>query len=77
MRVKCVICDEIGQLKDDAPLAKKLETVQSIRICVINATNGLPIKRLQGLQQVTSSSIAVPIPLKKTFNNRKCKASEA
>ena len=24
MRVKCVICDEIGQLKDDAPIAKKL-----------------------------------------------------
>ena len=24
MRVKCVICDEIGQLPDDAPLAKKL-----------------------------------------------------
>lgn len=24
MRVKCVICDEIGQLLDDAPLAKKL-----------------------------------------------------
>ncbi|MEK3935233.1 YlaI family protein [Sporosarcina sp. FSL W7-1349] len=24
MRVKCVICDEIGQLPDDLPLAKKL-----------------------------------------------------
>ncbi|WP_235588555.1 YlaI family protein, partial [Sporosarcina koreensis] len=24
MRVKCVLCDEIGQLVDDAPLAKKL-----------------------------------------------------
>ena len=24
MRVKCVICDEIGQLPDEAPLAKKL-----------------------------------------------------
>lgn len=24
MRVKCVICDEIGQLPDHAPLAKKL-----------------------------------------------------
>ena len=24
MRVKCVICDNIGQLPDDAPLAKKL-----------------------------------------------------
>lgn len=24
MRVKCVICDGIGQLPDDAPLAKKL-----------------------------------------------------
>ena len=24
MRVKCVICDEIGQFTDDAPLAKKL-----------------------------------------------------
>ncbi|MHA6258572.1 YlaI family protein [Sporosarcina sp. CAU 1771] len=24
MRVKCVICDEIGQLSDDEPLAKKL-----------------------------------------------------
>lgn len=24
MRVKCVICDEIGQLPDDAPLAKTL-----------------------------------------------------
>lgn len=24
MRVKCVICDEIGNLPDDAPLAKKL-----------------------------------------------------
>jgi len=24
MRVKCVICDVVGQLSDDAPLAKKL-----------------------------------------------------
>lgn len=24
MRVKCVICDEIGQLPDELPLAKKL-----------------------------------------------------
>jgi len=24
MRVKCVICDETGQLPDEAPLAKKL-----------------------------------------------------
>ncbi|WP_147058383.1 YlaI family protein [Sporosarcina luteola] len=24
MRVKCVLCDEIGQLVDDTPLAKKL-----------------------------------------------------
>lgn len=24
MRVKCVICDEVGQLTDEAPLAKKL-----------------------------------------------------
>ncbi|MDW0115861.1 YlaI family protein [Sporosarcina thermotolerans] len=24
MRVKCVLCDEIGQLQDDTPLAKKL-----------------------------------------------------
>lgn len=24
MRVKCVICDTIGQLNDDLPLAKKL-----------------------------------------------------
>lgn len=24
MRVKCVICDDIGKLLDDAPLAKKL-----------------------------------------------------
>ena len=24
MRVKCVLCDQIGQLMDDAPLAKKL-----------------------------------------------------
>ncbi|MFD1929006.1 YlaI family protein [Sporosarcina siberiensis] len=24
MRVKCVICDETGQLLDEAPLAKKL-----------------------------------------------------
>ncbi|MBB4824066.1 uncharacterized protein YlaI [Sporosarcina luteola] len=24
MRVKCVLCDEIGQLPDDLPLAKKL-----------------------------------------------------
>lgn len=24
MRVKCVICDEIGTLPDEAPLAKKL-----------------------------------------------------
>jgi uncharacterized protein YlaI len=24
MRVKCVICDEIGRLQDDSPLAKKL-----------------------------------------------------
>ncbi|WP_342512729.1 YlaI family protein [Sporosarcina sp. FSL K6-1522] len=28
MRVKCVICDEIGQLPDDAPLAKKLRNRQ-------------------------------------------------
>ncbi len=24
MRVKCVLCDEIGRLPDEAPLAKKL-----------------------------------------------------
>ncbi|MCZ2258914.1 YlaI family protein [Sporosarcina sp. G11-34] len=24
MRVKCVICDEVGQLPDEAPLAKRL-----------------------------------------------------
>lgn len=24
LRVKCVLCDEIGQLHDDTPLAKKL-----------------------------------------------------
>ena len=65
MRVKCVICDNIGQLPDDLPLAKTLGIAQSIRICVKIATIELPKKQLHESRLVISFFTVVHIQSKK------------
>ena len=46
MRVKCVICDEIGQLPDEAPLAKKLRNRPIHTYMCQHATIELPKRQL-------------------------------
>ena len=44
MRVKCVMCDEIGQLPDEAPLAKKLKKPSYPHVYVPNCTDRIVTK---------------------------------
>ena len=70
MRVKCVLCDEIGQLVDDAPLAKKLRNHPINTYMCDNCSERITEQTNLSIKQENSSSIAAPTLQKIIFRHK-------